>query len=88
MAKVDSMAEGSIPLWNPSKATRQPVMKPRTTTFSYNPDEIKKLIADDLDVDPEHIEVKYVIQEVGADVLDRFPGTKQVTSVRVTVEET
>lgn len=82
------MQEGSIPLWDPSKATRQPVMKPSTRTLEYKLEEIQKLIAHDMGVDPKHVEVKYVIQEVGADVLDRYPGTKQVTSIRVTVKET
>lgn len=72
----------------PAPVYTKSIMKPSTKTLEYKPEEIQKLIAHDLGVDQKHVDVKYVIQEVGADVLDRFPGTKQVTSIRVTVKET
>ncbi len=61
------------------------VLKTTLTTYEFDLDSMKALIAKDLDVHPQLVEVTYVIQEVGADPMDRFPGTKQVTKIRVTL---
>lgn len=63
------------------------ILKESTRTLEYKPEEMKKLIAQDLEVDPSRIDVKYVLTEVGGDPLDRFPGHKEVTSTRVIVKE-
>lgn len=65
-----------------------PVMKAKTATYEFDLNEIKELIAADLDVPESAVSVEYVIQEVGGDPMDRYPGTKQVTKVRVTVDQT
>lgn len=59
--------------------------KSTTVTYDVSLENIKAMIARDLEVDVHEVQVEYVIREVGGDYLDRYPGTKQVTSVRVTV---
>lgn len=44
-----------------------PTMKHSKRTFEYKPEEIKKLIASDLKVSPDCVEVDFIIQEVGGD---------------------
>lgn len=56
----------------------------RTTTYTLKPNDIAKLIAADLQVPESEIEVEYVIQEVGGDLMDRYPGHNEVTKIRVT----
>lgn len=56
-------------------------------TYRYNPEEIKKLIADHHKVDMKKVKVIYNIQEVGGDPLDRYPGVDTVTSISVTVSK-
>jgi hypothetical protein len=53
--------------------------------YEYGLDEIKKLLAKELSVVPERVEVEYVISEVGADRMDRG-GWPAVTAVRVQVD--
>ena len=48
---------------------------------------MKALIAADLEVDADKVEIKYVIQNVGADSLDRSPGWPAVTKIQVTVSQ-
>lgn len=50
-------------------------------------DEVTKLIADNLDVDVKNVSVEFVIEEVGGDPLDRYPGTDTVTKLIVTVKD-
>jgi hypothetical protein len=64
------------------------VLKSKITTYEFSLTEMRELIAADLVLPKSQIEVEYVIQEVGGDPLDRFPGHKQVTGVRVTVKDT
>lgn len=61
------------------------VLKSKVSTYEFDLESIKKLIAIDLDVDLNKINVEYVIGEVGGDPMDRYPGQKEVTKVRVTV---
>lgn len=63
------------------------VLKSQVATYEFSLDDMKALIAADLGKPASQIEVEYVIQEVGGDPLDRFPGRGQVTKVRVTVKE-
>lgn len=57
-----------------------------TTTYEVSPDAIKQLIAADLNVKVEQLNVHFVIEEVGGDPMDRFRGTDTVTKIRVTVK--
>lgn len=63
------------------------IMKAKSTTYEFDLPEMAKMLAAALEVRPSAVSVEYVIQEVGADPMDRFPGHKQVTGVRVTVNE-
>ena len=61
------------------------VLKSKVSSYEFSPDDIKLLIAKDLDVPVEKINVEFVIQEVGGDPMDRYPGVKKVTGIRVSV---
>jgi hypothetical protein len=63
------------------------ILKSKILTYEFGLDEMKALIAEDLKVNADRIDVTYVIQEVGGDPMDRFPGRDQVTKVRVTVKD-
>jgi hypothetical protein len=63
------------------------ILKSKVLTYEFGLDEMKALIAEDLKVNADRIDVTYVIQEVGGDPMDRFPGHNQVTKVRVTVKD-
>ncbi len=56
------------------------------TTYEFTPDQLKLLIAADLKISPERVNVDYVISEVGGDPLDRYRGFDKVTKSRVTVK--
>ena len=64
------------------------ILKSKTTRYEFSLDELKKLIAQDMKVPVEAIHVNYVIQEVGGDPMDRYPGIKEVTKIEVIVDET
>jgi hypothetical protein len=64
------------------------ILKSKILTYEFGLAEMKTLIAQDLKVHVDRVNVEYVIQEVGGDPMDRFPGHKQVTGVRVTVKDT
>jgi len=64
-----------------------PTLTSSKETFEFSLEEIKKLITKDLEKDPEKISVNYVIQEVGGDPMDRYPGVKTVTKIQVTVNK-
>ena len=61
-----------------------PVMA--STTYEFTPNAVVLLIARDLDVPADKINVHFVIEEVGGDPMDRFRGTDTVTKIRVTVK--
>lgn len=61
------------------------ILKTKVSTYEFDLDAIKTLIAADLEVDPRKVEVTYHIQNVGGDAMDRFPGTPTVTKIQVTV---
>ena len=56
------------------------------TTYEFTPDDMQELVAEKLSVPKESVNVQYVIQEVGGDFMDRYPGTPTVTKIRVTVK--
>ncbi len=58
-----------------------------TTTVEYPVEELKQLIASKL-FPGKQVDIKFVIQEVGGDPLDRFPGHNEVTSVKITFDGT
>ena len=61
-------------------------LKTSQTTYECTLEAIKDMIADRLDVDVKNVTVDYVIQEVGGDPLDRYPGRNEVTKICVTVK--
>lgn len=61
------------------------ILRSRVSIYEFSLEDVKHLICTDLNVSPNSVTVEYVIQEVGGDPMDRFPGHKQVTGVRVTV---
>lgn len=56
------------------------------STYNFSLEALKELIAADLDVDAEDLQVEYIIQEVGGDPLGSYNGRNQVTKVRVTLK--
>jgi len=60
-------------------------LKAKTAEYLFTLNDIKGLIAEKLQVPLQYVSVHYRIQEVGMDPLDRFPGTKEVTEINVTV---
>ena len=62
-------------------------LQAKTSVYHFDLDDIKGMIAENLEVDPSKVSVHYRIEEVGGDYMDRFPGTKQVTRIEVTVKE-
>ena len=63
------------------------ILKSEVSTYEFSLEQMKLLIAADLNVDPNRVTVTYVMQEVGGDPMDRFPGHKQVTRVEVSVKK-
>lgn len=64
------------------------ILKAKTTKYEFSLDEMKKLISQDMNVPIEAIHVNYVIQEIGGDPMDRYPGVDTVTKIEVIVDET
>jgi hypothetical protein len=64
------------------------ILKSSQETYEFGLDQMKELIAADLQVHVDCVTVRYVIQEVGGDPMDRFPGRDQVTKIEVTVDKT
>ena len=56
-----------------------------TTTVDYPVTEINRIIGEKMFPGRE-IKIEYVISEVNADPLDRFPGRNEVTSVRISFD--
>lgn len=61
------------------------ILKSKVTTFEYDLHSMESLIAADLNVPVNTVNVTYVIEEVGGDPMDRFRGTDTVTKIRVTI---
>ena len=56
-------------------------------TYDVSLNAVRDLIAKDLGVKVEAVSVRYVIEEVGGDPMDRFPGHNEVTKLEVTVKQ-
>lgn len=61
------------------------ILKTKVSTYEFSLDSMRDLIAKDLEVEPEKIEVQYVIQSVGGSYQDER-GTPAVTKIRVNVK--
>ena len=61
-------------------------VKSKKTIYEFDLSEVKSMFAKELEVPEKRISVDYVIQEIGGDCMDRFPGVKVVTKVSVTVD--
>jgi hypothetical protein len=61
------------------------ILKTKVSTYEFDLTAIRDLIAADIGVPADKVAVQYVIEEVGGDPMDRFPGTDTVTKIRVTV---
>lgn len=59
--------------------------KSSQSTYECTLGDAKEMFAEKLGVDVSTISVHYVIEEVDADPLDRFPGRNDVTKIRITV---
>jgi hypothetical protein len=62
-------------------------LKSVNTTYEFTPEDIQELIAEKLEKEQDKVSVNYVIEEVGGDPMDRYPGTDTVTKIRVTVKD-
>ncbi len=59
----------------------------KTITYEFTPQEIKQLIIDALELnESDTATVNFVIEEIGGDPLDRFPGYNDVTGIQVSVK--
>jgi hypothetical protein len=59
----------------------------REATYIISLDAMKEMIADKLETHPDNVRVTYVIEEVDEDPLDRYPGHREVTKIKVIVDE-
>lgn len=62
-----------------------PTLRATERHYIFKPEEIQALIANDLGVSKEKVTVRYVIEEVDGDPMDRYPGRDEVTRIEVTV---
>lgn len=59
----------------------------KKTTIEYPVSEFIKLLKDKFGISNCDASVKFIIQEVGGDYLDRWPGQPQVVAVQICYEE-
>lgn len=64
-----------------------PSLSSSTVTYTYDPDELKKMFAAELKVPEDCVKVRYVIEEVGGQEMGGFRGTDTVTRIEVTVDQ-
>lgn len=62
------------------------ILKENKVVYEFSLEEVKKLIAADLEVSPENIQVEYVLTDVSDDRFEMFPRYK-VTSIKVVVQK-
>lgn len=55
-------------------------------SYEVSLEEMKRVLANELGCTINQLSVEYVIREVGADPMDRFPGRNEVVMVRLTVD--
>jgi hypothetical protein len=58
-----------------------------TTTIEYPVKEFIELLKEKA-FPGKNVTVKFVIEEVGGDIMDRYPGHDEVTKVRIQIDET
>lgn len=61
------------------------LLNPNKKVLEVAPEQLVKLIAQDLQVPEDKVEVNYIIAEVGGDPMDRYRGTPQVTKIQITI---
>lgn len=63
-------------------------LKESSRTYEFELTEVNELLSDAIGVnETERVSVQYVIEEIGGDYMDRFPGTPTVTKIKVTVSK-
>jgi hypothetical protein len=56
-------------------------------SYEFTPDDIKLMIAENLEVSPEKVRVEYVQGDIGrGDPLDRYPAPTGIVKIRVLVD--
>ena len=59
----------------------------KKTTIEYPVSEFIELLMDQIGMNSSDVSVRFIIQEVGGDYLDRYPGQPQVVAVEICYEE-
>lgn len=63
-----------------------PSLVPTSTIYEFLPEQINELLGKAIGAPiGSTVAVEYVIQKVGGDPMDRYPGTDAITKVRITV---
>ncbi len=58
-----------------------------TVSYEFTPDDIKLMIAENLEISPEKVRVEYVQGDIGlGDSLDRYPAPTGIVKIRVLVD--
>jgi len=63
------------------------LLKSKKTKYEFSPDEIKKLIANDMEMPLDAVSVEYVLSDFADDRFSTAPDY-QVTKIEVTIDET
>ncbi len=63
------------------------LLKSKKTKYEFSPDEIKKLIANDMEIPLDAVSVEYVLSDIADDRFSTIPDY-QVTKIEVTIDET
>lgn len=59
----------------------------KKTTVEYPVSEFIELLKDKFGMNNSDVSIRFIIQEVGGDYLDRYPGQPQVVAVQICYEE-
>jgi hypothetical protein len=70
-----------------SNLSKAKIKKSIETTYTLSPADLKSVIANDLKVSSDNLSINFVIQEVGGDPMDRYPGRNEVTKIVITYTE-
>jgi hypothetical protein len=70
-----------------SNLSKAKIKKSIETTYTLSPADLKSVIANDLKVSSDNLSINFVIQEVGGDPMDRYPGRDEVTKIVITYTE-
>ncbi len=68
-------------------------IKVTETTFTLSLEEVQKILTEKLIEDKlidkdSSCNIRYILEEVGGDPMDRYPGSKEVTKVTITSKTT